>query len=931
MIMKFAFPNKLAKLTLLILGMIVYGFLEAQVISGKVVDEKTGEALPFANVFINNTTLGSTTDIDGNFKISGSLPQNPEVVASFIGYFTKYRKVAFGGRNQVTVNFELTPKEDQLDEVSLSAKRDKAWERNLRKFERVFLAVPDDPFFKKNEILNPWVIDFEEGKAEGLGRYLAASSSEPITVANRALGYEIDYHLQEYLQTKNGFQYYGLVNFGEIETPPNADEQNWNESRNSAFFGSMRHLLYSLVRNEADSQGFEAFIVQNIASTQRTNDFDQEIGSSLLPLPLDSLVTAILPNGNFIMEWPGNVEVHFTKKYWPSTYYTNRSHPISWINAPNCRFEVDANGVLMDPRELILSGYVARERVARSLPHDFRPDLEDLKLLAEVDSSQIDRDKWNNLREKPYLTFNKPYYSPGETVWFSSRMIYQNSIFQDSLSRVLYVELLNDNKESVLIESFPIAMGLAKGQLQLPAGITPGNYTIRAYTNWMRNFPETDFFYKPLPLISEDREVLTSEGILTYDQSLEDIYLKLDTEITREELSNKASIGLSILDSDSTLLEGNFSISLIDADLATFIGEQHTIETAIDWIGTELAEYDFPEEKHNIEFGISLEGYFSDKKNKPLAVPLTVVLGEMEDFGIIKSDSTGYFWATGLSFTDSAEVAIAALNINRKSFGEVSISEKIRPSVSADLPKLQLETRSKSKMGQLDILDGDYFELEEFVLEDQKKETLEDKNYGYGPGDRSIGSEFLDRFPQLTLDGIVSMNMPGGGMGNYNWGLNAGEPLLIIDGNRYFTDAGETTNDVLRTFIAAEVESVEVYTFNAAQFGMAGFAGVIMVKTKKGSRNQENADRVFNSDEFQIFKMRGYTPVKEFPVQKVGSDIPESRPTIYWNPAAQTDSENETFNFSVNIPKSTKNMLLKIEGISSDGLPFYRVFEIPVN
>jgi hypothetical protein len=924
------FLSKITKITLLSLGLLVYGFSEAQVISGKVVDEKTCESLPFANVFINNTTLGSTTDINGNFKISGSLPQNPEVVASFVGYFTKYRKVSFGGRNQVTVNFELTPKEDQLDEVSLSAKRDKAWERNLRKFERVFLAVPDDPFFKKNEILNPWVIDFQEGKAEGLGRYLAASSSEPIKVANKALGYEVDYHLQEYLQTKNGFQYYGLVNFGEIETPANHDEQNWNESRNSAFFGSMRHFLYSLVRNEADSQGFEAFIVQDIAPSLRTNDFDQEIGSSLLPLPLDSLVTAILPNGNFIMEWPGNVEVHFTKKYWPSTYYTNRSHPISWINAPNCKFEVDANGVMMDPRELILSGYVARERVARSLPHDFRPDLEDLKLLAEVDSSQIDRDKWNNLREKPYLTFNKPYYSPGETAWFSSRMLYQNVIFQDSLSRVLYVELLNENKDAVLIESFPIAMGLAKGQLQLPEGITTGNYTIRAYTNWMRNFPETDFFYKPLPLISGDREVVASDIWLTKDQSEEEVSIQFFSEITREELFNMATISLSVQDPDSTLLEGNFSISLIDADLATFIGEQHTIETAIDWIGTELAAFDFPEEEHNIEFGISLEGYFSDKKNKPLAVPLTVVLGEMEDFGIIKSDSTGYFWATGLSFTDSAEVAIAALNKSKKSFGEVSISEKIRPSVNVGLPNLQLETRPKSKIGQLDILDGDYFELEEFVLEDQKKESLEDKNYGYGPGDRSIGPEFLERFPQLTLDGIVSMNMPGGGMGNYNWGLNAGEPLLIIDGNRYFTDAGETTNDVLRTFIAAEVESVEVYTFNAAQFGMAGFAGVIMVKTKKGSRNQENADRVFNSDQFQIFKVKGFSPVREFPIQKSETDIPEPRPTIYWNPNAATNSENGTFSFSVNIPKSTKNMLLKVEGISSDGLPFYRIFQIPV-
>jgi hypothetical protein len=175
------------------------------------------------------------------------------------------------------------------------------------------------------------------------------------------------------------------------------------------------------------------------------------------------------------------------------------------------------------------------------------------------------------------------------------------------------------------------------------------------------------------------------------------------------------------------------------------------------------------------------------------------------------------------------------------------------------------------------------------------------------------------------------MNMSGGLMGNYNWGLSAGEPLLMIDGNRYFTDAGESIQDVLKTFIAADVESIEIFTFSAVQFGMAGFAGVIMVNTKRGSKMLEKSNQVFNSDEFQIFKVKGFSPVREFPVQKLDSEIPESRPTIYWNPNVETNRESGTFSFSVNISKSTKNMLMKVEGISNDGLPFYRIFQIPVN
>jgi Rieske Fe-S protein len=33
-------------------------------ISGKIIDAKTGELLPFVNIGVNNTNLGTSTDID---------------------------------------------------------------------------------------------------------------------------------------------------------------------------------------------------------------------------------------------------------------------------------------------------------------------------------------------------------------------------------------------------------------------------------------------------------------------------------------------------------------------------------------------------------------------------------------------------------------------------------------------------------------------------------------------------------------------------------------------------------------------------------------------------------------------------------------------------------------------------------------------------
>ena len=42
-------------------------------IKGKVIDEKTKEPLAFVNIVINNLNAGTTTDIDGNFKLNSIL------------------------------------------------------------------------------------------------------------------------------------------------------------------------------------------------------------------------------------------------------------------------------------------------------------------------------------------------------------------------------------------------------------------------------------------------------------------------------------------------------------------------------------------------------------------------------------------------------------------------------------------------------------------------------------------------------------------------------------------------------------------------------------------------------------------------------------------------------------------------------------------
>lgn len=95
--------------------------------------------------------------------------------------------------------------------------------------------------------------------------------------------------------------------------------------------------------------------------------------------------------------------------------------------------------------------------------------------------------------EKAWLHCDRDNYVAGETAWFKA---YLSSDFQpDTLSSVLYVELLNTNDVTIVRNVFPILLGTAYGQVDLPDTLLTGNYLLRAYTPGMLN-NGTDFIFK---------------------------------------------------------------------------------------------------------------------------------------------------------------------------------------------------------------------------------------------------------------------------------------------------------------------------------------------------------------------------------------------------------------------------------------------------
>jgi TonB-dependent SusC/RagA subfamily outer membrane receptor len=101
-------------------------------------------------------------------------------------------------------------------------------------------------------------------------------------------------------------------------------------------------------------------------------------------------------------------------------------------------------------------------------------------------------------QEKVYLHLDKPYYVAGEDIWYKAYLADARSHAPDTLSRNIYVELISPAGEIVKKNILQVRAGFAHGDFDTADTLAAGRYQIRAYTNWMRNFPGDYFFHQDI-------------------------------------------------------------------------------------------------------------------------------------------------------------------------------------------------------------------------------------------------------------------------------------------------------------------------------------------------------------------------------------------------------------------------------------------------
>lgn len=156
--------------------------------------------------------------------------------------------------------------------------------------------------------------------------------------------------------------------------------------------------------------------------------------------------------------------------------------------------------------------------------------------------SKLERLRDEYPQEKVHIHTDKPYYSIGDSIWFKAYVVNAEKNELSNLSKILYVELIDEKNSIQKTLRLPVTGGLAWGDFILADSLSEGNYRIRAYTSWMRNFGEEYFFDKIIKVGSAQPKAVVAKISYTFSKIANHENVKAEityADLHGEPLANK--------------------------------------------------------------------------------------------------------------------------------------------------------------------------------------------------------------------------------------------------------------------------------------------------------------------------------------------------------------------------------------------------------
>ena len=849
-------------------------------ISGIITDARSKKPLTDVEIFIQGKTVSALSNPDGEFALEAIQPGFNNLVLYKKGYQLFKSSIRIEGGKAYALNLSIE-----------SLKKEKGLKLPVGDHAPEILKFKEALFRKDHladfKLLNEAALTFVN-KPDGL--HLKAD--EPILIDNNTLGYQLRYYLLNCTFAGNDIQVHGYFTF--LPTQAQGSEQivQWFANRLKIYQGSLRHLLKSLLEGKTNADGF---------------DLLDKNGAVLNP---SILIAPSIPNYHKVL-----LEDAITVRY----------KGISSQLIPKGSLQINNEGILLIPQNLEVAGSMASQSTPTLLPNDYLP------VIPETED-------YMRFYEKAYVHTDKPYYYPGEPLWFKGYVNYYNPTWRDSLSQVVYVEIIHPKKSIVLSKTLRIDSGFFHGDFILPDTLSSGGYFLRAYTQLSRNYGDENLFIKSIPVLNMTDKADAAQVIT---ETNADNGLTVTTDKPKYKSREKITLVIQLKDKDGKPVKSNLSVSVTDAVQVVPVSEPINILNGYPIDRTQkIKNIEF---KYPAEFGVGYAGRFLNDKGKPEKTSLTILQLKPRSVLFAETNQDGYFTQTGLHFYDTASYSFKSDKAKDFPYGKVILVLRESPpsNIGAATNTITiLKTGTAQRfISEYEVpKDSKLLKTIEVKASRLPRDETEEPDYrikrSYGKADYVLSRKDL-KLDQIAYGNLVMYlygKVPGlePGMTFRRASAQsigfAGSPLVTIND----VQMAGSSMDVLSMIDPSTVESVEFTPSVNVLYGSQGAFGVIAVYTKQGVKGVQ--DKVQN---FQTLILHGYAWSRAFTSPDYENPTtdrtkPDYRATIFWDPQVATSSNGGTAVvsfFSSDLPGRYR---IVVEGINLNGEAVRGVYYVEV-
>jgi len=541
-----------------------------------------------------------------------------------------------------------------------------------------------------------------------------------------------------------------------------------------------------------------------------------------------------------------------------------------------------------------------------------------------------DRNWYLNLpQEKVYLHFNNKVFFAGEQLLYQIYCLNVKTNTFSENSKMAYVELVGVDG-NILRHKIRLEKGVGASEFMIPTTLQTGNYKLIAYTKWMKNVNDNNFFQADISIINPYAKVNFDDSGLN-ELSREDATQKfeiLKLETNKEIYNTREEVIINITSLKTTMAYGIYSISVSKINEAQNFGNRETTKTfalntnqiAKNRTRSVGEAFILPEFK-----GEMITGKIYDASGKPannVEVALSILSDEaFQD--IVLTNELGVFYFQLQHPYSTPRAMVQVVGDDRESY-RVEVDEHSGMDYSKlEFDDLKIHSKYKDAIVQRSVynqIQSAYSDRwqHELVLPDYEKPF-------YGNNQQTFVLDDYKRFSTVaeTLIEVVENAWHERKAGGKRY-INVREreqdpyygedvlPMLVVDG------ALVQDHDLVMNFDANKVESISVLR-DEYYYGDRVYQGVLYVKTFDNDfQTEQNGEflkmvELFAPQYDVNYYEHRYTNEADL------DRIPDYRNQLLWTPKFQFQTYQEELKFYTSDSKGV--FRISLEGFTNNGMP----------